>query len=266
MRLVRLALLSLLVFVSRPAWSQSQSRAAFVAPASASLVWSKLPAGTLTDDVLRSELPSVLWSSTHDRATVQREDDECYLRVRFPSGRWGSDASGAQFLQELPPHLSYRCTYRVRFQENFDFQKGGKLPGLAGGTATTGKTKPNGDGWSARYMWRASGEAVIYLYHMGQSRDQGDDLPLQSVFVPGRWHELTQQIRVNDPGKSNGELRVWFDGRLVLTRTDLQLRRHHLAPVDRFYFSTFFGGASEAWAPTRDCYVDFGNIEFEGGQ
>src|SRR3546814_13585034 len=45
--------------------------------------------------------------------------------------------------------------YRVRFPEDFDFNKGGKLPGLYAGEAPSGGEKVSGeDGWSIRLMWR----------------------------------------------------------------------------------------------------------------
>jgi len=51
-------------------------------------------------------------------------------------------------------------TYDIAFDENFDFVKGGKLPGLRGGAnnGCEGGSQPNGtDCWSTRLMWRKNG-------------------------------------------------------------------------------------------------------------
>jgi hypothetical protein len=52
-----------------------------------------------------------------------------------------------------------RLSYYVRFSENFDFVKGGKLPGLFGGVGNSGGEIPDGtDGFSTRFMWRRNGD------------------------------------------------------------------------------------------------------------
>ena len=52
-------------------------------------------------------------------------------------------------------------SYEVAFEANFDWVKGGKLPGLRGGLATSGcsgGSKSNGGScFSSRVMWRQNG-------------------------------------------------------------------------------------------------------------
>jgi hypothetical protein len=208
------------------------------------------------------KFPGVLWAKGTDRMSILSANaNERFLRVLYPQKKWGSGESGASFLVELPPQREYRCSYRVRFPAGFDFVKGGKLPGLAGGTATTGMQRPNGDGWSARFMWRSGGELVLYLYHLDQAERQGDDIPL-SVRVPtNKWVRLTQTVTVNDPGQANGQVRVWIDDTLVLHRQGLRLSVAKKAPVDRFYFSTFYGGKGDQWAPKSDQHIDFTDFD-----
>ena len=207
------------------------------------------------------KFPGVLWANGTDRMSiVNPEPSERFLRVSYPKNKWGSRDSGASFMVELPPQREHRCSYRVRFPNEFDFVKGGKLPGLAGGTATTGMQRPNGDGWSARFMWRTGGELVLYLYHMDQAKRQGDDIRLSYRVPKGKRIQLTQTVTVNDPGQANGQVRIWIDGFLMLDRKGLRLSDGKKAPVDRFYFSTFYGGDGAEWAPKSDQYIDFADF------
>ena len=222
----------------------------------------RLPVGVVSEEKLE-ELPSVLWSKCDDRLAIHQNADGRFARVTYPQGKWGSKQSGAQFLVELPPQREYKCSYRIRFSDDFDFVKGGKLPGLAGGKATAGLKRPSGDGWTARYMWRRYGDLVLYLYHMDQRNKQGDDLSLDVRATPGKWLKLTQIVTVNSDNQSDGRIRVWVDDKLVLDRKNLRLQKDGKAPVNRFYFSTFFGGQGADWAPRRDVMIDFAELEIE---
>ncbi|MCZ7599892.1 MAG: polysaccharide lyase [Gammaproteobacteria bacterium] len=71
-------------------------------------------------------------------------------------------------------------------------------------------------------MWKKAGGVMVYLYHMDQKGKYGDGLTLPDCrFEPGRWHRLTQRLKVNTNDDHNGVLQVWFDRQLVLDRTGL---------------------------------------------
>ena len=56
------------------------------------------------------------------------------LRVKYPSGKFRSKDSGVSFPWILRgKYEELNLTYRVRFQEGFQFVTSGKLPGLCGG-------------------------------------------------------------------------------------------------------------------------------------
>jgi hypothetical protein len=154
------------------------------------------------------------------------------------------------------------CSYYVRFEPDFGFVKGGKLPGLAGGAGNTGGRKPNGtDGWSARMMWLARGEVVQYVYHVDQPGDYGQnfhwDRGGQRFFRPGAWHRVEHRIAINTPGERDGIVQGWFDGALALDRRNVRFRDVNAFAIDLFAFSTFFGGSDETWAPVKDEHVSF---------
>ncbi len=195
------------------------------------------------------------------------------LEVRYPKGGIGGP-SGYQFLCRFPalglrPCSGARLSYRVRFDAGFDFVKGGKLPGLGGGANNTGGSPPNGrDGWSARLMWRPGGRVVHYLYHPGQAGVYGDDLewtrggePVR--FTPGRWARVESRVRLNTPGRSDGEVEGYFDGVRVLAAGGLRFRDVPDLALDVFYFSTFFGGAEPDWAPSKDEAARFADFRID---
>jgi hypothetical protein len=188
------------------------------------------------------------------------------LRVRYPSGSVGPREGGAQFMVKLArAYDELYCSYRVRFAPGFDFVKGGKLPGLVGGSHPTGG-KPREDGFSARMMWRAGGAAVQYVYHPGQRSTYGVDLAYQaSRFLPGAWHRVQHRVVMNRPGRVDGVIQGWFDGRLALDQRDVTLRLDGSLHVDALYFSTFFGGDDPTWGARRDETVDFDDFVISTG-
>ena len=93
------------------------------------------------------------------------------LQVKYPAGQFGSSTSGMQLYSlwntsDGSAFQSMLVTYEVAFDSNFDFVKGGKLPGLRGGPdpdGCSGGSAANGTNcFSTRLMWRtkAAGEGT----------------------------------------------------------------------------------------------------------
>ena len=214
--------------------------------------------GPISVATLRSVEPRVEWANIA-RAAVSSSGGVRgkYLRVKYPEGSVGASEGGAQFKVKLPAADQRTLEYLVRFERGFDFRLGGKLPGLAGGRANTGGDRSTGDGWSTRLAWGEAGQASVYMYHLGQKTRYGDGLPLNRSFTRGRWYHIKQRVKVNTPDRADGELEVWVDGKRVLYRRHIRYRNVSGAQVDALYFSTFHGGASDTWAPQRNCYAGF---------
>lgn len=211
---------------------------------------------------------------TQGRATIVEEGGGHFLRVTYAGNQVGPDAGGVQFV--IPLRASYPelyLSYRVRFAAGFQFVKGGKLPGLVGGTAPTGcitdAAAING-GFSARMMWRTGGGAVQYMYTPNRVNACGDDYPYAiagatATFTPGEWHRVLHHLRMNTPGQADGVLEAWFDGAPALARTDMLYRpTGGTFQIDALYFSTFFGGSDATWAPTTDQIADFDDFVITG--
>jgi hypothetical protein len=205
------------------------------------------------------------WSQglTEGRASIVATDRGRSLRVLYPRGSVGPSQGGAQFFVPVPgAHDELDCSYRVRFASGFDFVRGGKLPGLVGGSHPTGG-HPADDGFSARLMWRPGGAAVQYVYYPRQTTTYGVDLPYlfasgaPAQFQPGTWHRVEHRIVLNAPGQAHGVLQAWFDGQRVLDLHDRVWRLDDTVHIDALYFSTFFGGNDASWGATRDETVDF---------
>lgn len=157
--------------------------------------------------------------------------------------------------------------YSFTMKKGFEFVKGGKLPGLGGGHATTGCDPVDPAGWSMRFMWRRNGKAVVYAYHLDRMSECGDDWDIGS-FTIGKKHVLKQHIRVNTPGYSDGILNIWLDGVPVLSRNNIRFRgnvRENVALVDTFLRSTFYGGSDNSWAPSKNTAIEFGDFRVFSG-
>ena len=192
------------------------------------------------------------------------------LRVKYLKDGFGPQA-GFQFLTDLNkinivPRESLYLRYYLRFEPGFDFVKGGKLPGLAGGKGNTGGHKPNGsDGWSARMMWRADGKIVQYVYHPDQPTEYGEDFVWDyggcpRYFKPGRWYCVETYVQMNSPGKKDGIIRSWLDGDKALEVTNIRFRDIPTIKIDKLYVETFFGGGDASWSSPGEVYADFDNF------
>lgn len=178
--------------------------------------------------------------------------------------RRGLPRSGTGFKAELVSGGSDSATlrYRVRFPVGFNFVRGGKLPGLYGGLGNSGGRIPRGDdGFSLRLMWREQGIGEVYAYLPGSKLYGTSYLRGSFRFVPGRWHEVSQHVRLNEPGQLNGSVTMALDGRTVGVQTGLLFRQSDQLGVNGVFFDCFFGGNDDSWAAAADTHVDFAEFE-----
>ena len=208
------------------------------------------------------------------------------LAVLYPLGGVGTKDGGAQWKLDLPNVATQvRLRYRVKFGEGFDFVRGGKLPGLAGGSAPTGNAPADGyNGWTARMMWRTdydgdpgvvpqtSANLVQYVKHPTSGFDQDgrdednyywndDGEPIE--IEAGRWYVITQLVKLNKVGRANGRIKAWIDGQRVLDEKNIEFRYTDDLKVDVMFFSTFFGGGGDEWAPSKDEVIYFDDFDIE---
>jgi len=222
--------------------------------------------GQYTKEMLKKDFPALKWQTLYDRSKIVKDSDTergNILSVTYPRNSLGPEEGGIQFMVSLPPSEELWLSYYVKFEKGFDFCKGGKLPGLtSGGGKFTGGNKPkHGEGWSARYMWRKNGEGVIYLYYIDMPGKWGENIKLDGFhFIPGKWYNILQHIKLNTNSKANGSIEVWINGEKKLSRNNLKLRLGDLGLIDSFYFSTFHGGNTRDWSPYVESKALFDDI------
>lgn len=204
------------------------------------------------------------------RVSLTEAESQRWLRVSYAPGQIGPEKSGAGWRFPFGKREFAELTYTLRFSPDFDWVKGGKLPGVCGGPENVSGGRPaNGkNGFSARLMWRRDGRGQAYVYHKHQPTNYGDQLhfPGDFRFPTNSPVQVRIQVGMNTPGQRDGTLRVWITtesapARLMVDRADLEWRDDASFGVDSLYFETFHGGSDESWAPTRPTWAEFGGFK-----
>ncbi|MDD2277591.1 MAG: hypothetical protein PHD06_03885 [Bacteroidales bacterium] len=222
----------------------------------AKMLWGKLDRTLYTFRVVPSYAEIVLDKDNH------------VLRINYPAQKFGP-IIGAQWRSCFQSVDEAFLSYRLFIPKDFDFVKGGKLPGLAGGGGNSGGQVPTGyDGWSARLMFHEGGEVAYYLYYPEQKSKYGEyyfwttdsirvKLPLD------RWITLTHHLKMNTPKKPDGIIEAWLNGVKVFSTNSVRFRDTCSLGIDQILFSTFFGGDSPEWAPQSSIYLLFDDFLIE---
>jgi hypothetical protein len=178
-----------------------------------------------------------------------------------PSCKNCPTTGGAQFYTDLKAlgraDLANGTTldlkYQLTFPSGHDFGKGGKLPGLYGGTIGQESGGNHGNGWSTRYMWRKGNKGEVYFYSPS-GKGFGKDLGLGKWNYPAddRFHTIEQLV---DRGKQT--VTVWFDGSQAFSGSTKGISG---IPFGGVFFSTFYGGHDTSWGPMKTDFASFQNF------
>ncbi|KAG5650254.1 hypothetical protein H0H81_000150 [Sphagnurus paluster] len=182
-----------------------------------------------------------------------------------------------------------KLTYEVQFASGFDFALGGKMPGLlipedGGMDADTAGMCSGGRHsgiksdacFSARLMWRDAGKGELYAYLPTANNDNsvcqnkcgtswGRSIGTGKwVFKPGEWTQITERVRLNDVGQSNGEIEVLIGGDSKVKVGGLVLRSDERGRLRGVMMHTFFGGSSKPdYASPKDQKAYFRGFTLE---
>lgn len=217
--------------------------------------------GKVSRSAVEQELGIALqYFANHGDTAIVERNDGFALRQRYVPNHRGTAVT--EFLTEGEAIVGADemwLSYQVMFEPGWEWVKGGKLPGLAGGRFPSGGRGADGtDGFSARLMWRADGQIVVYAYHPDRPTQFGEDFPTCGTVPTGKWIQITQRIVMNSSAHSyDGGVEVWIDGQLVLSKLDMRWRTNGDFDVDVLAYSSFYGGASRDWSPGKTTYAQF---------
>ena len=189
------------------------------------------------------------------------------LKIDLPPGMIGADSSqGGQVQIRSTLAKGYDTiygTFKLRFDENFNFVSGGKVGiGFCGGCCPTGGQDAS-CGWSVRTAFWGDGRLDLYIYHYGQAGVYGEHFPFGSPLRPGQTYVIEIFVRLDDPGLSNGEAKVWVDYEEVLHLQDMCFRNTDGKESQQVMLTAFFGGDTrKQYAPKKTETLYIGDIAF----
>jgi hypothetical protein len=141
-------------------------------------------------------------------------------------------------------------TYDVWLPADFDFSRGGRLPGLIGADAA------GAESFAARIVWRPGGTGAATLRTVSGGEARQPIAGLEGFALPrGRWFRIEQEVVLNTPKQANGKLRVWVDGVLAGERSDLLFRSGASVALTGVSADVFYGGDDAAATVPKDATV-----------
>jgi hypothetical protein len=124
--------------------------------------------------------------------------------------------------------------YSIFLPDDFDFAKGGRLPGLMGNATATADTQDRrGPSFSTRIAWRQGGQGDIQGHMAGwpDQRMLGNDLAPFTI-PRGRWAAIEQEVVLNTLPRRDGLVRIWVDGELAYEKAGLAIRENMLGAIN----------------------------------
>jgi len=260
-------------------------------PASSGLdSWTTSPSSdalALADSTFRPT--RVLQGLSH--AYTSAPDGKKAMKAHYPKGSYNfghSPQGGFSFYAPGPNSVDLTTAkeatfgYSVYFPEGFEFQKGGKLPGIYGGNSDDEAVGCSGGRrssacFSARLMWRGEGAGEFYTYlppsfdankKVCNIKPESDCNPTYGAsvgrgsftFASGGWTTVSERVRLNDVGATNGELELFVNGKSVINVSGLVLRDSGAGKMRGLQMQTFFGGSSSDFATPKDQDVFFSDF------
>lgn len=202
------------------------------------------------------------------------------LRVDYPRDSSNFDSGGPEGgcnFRARPrclPATDVTLAYQVRFDDTFEWSKGGKLPGLFIGYGDASGGEHSATAASCRLMWQRDGGVVAYVYTpagVKQSasyaraapragRKYGDKVfrSANMAVGRGRWNSVVMRVKLNGfdaDGKPvpDGVVTVSVNQQTA-TLEGIIWRRKLDVKVSHIMFSTFYGGK---WRCPRDTFAEF---------
>ncbi|MBN1186729.1 MAG: fibronectin type III domain-containing protein, partial [Bacteroidales bacterium] len=251
--------------------------------------------GTYLVNEYNSDWMNPPWNSRQSTTKIESDDSNIEnssnaLKIFYPANSLGPDEGGAQWWTYLPKKYDeIYVSYDLMFMPGFQFQKGGKLPSVKGGTFSSGVNMPDGyNGFSGGLMFKENGEITFYIYYPDSKvPDYGDSFRWGTEYtstafepssiriynnssvrprcVPGKWYNITYRmvlntINTNGKGNYDGILEAYFDGKLVTQVSNILFRHTTSLGIDCMRLYTFFGGNTDEWRNPISEWMKIDNV------
>jgi len=255
--------------------------------ATLAMVSAKSDLWTSTKDFSNFNVIKNLWNNinvTNDPAGGLLNFDKS-IKVEFPRGGYAAKngangrPGGLAFYAKPGPNIfnrdSVALTYKVYFPKNFEWVKGGKLPGLYSKFGQSGGNTDDPSGFSYRVMWRAGGQAEAYVYAPGRQDASIERVPGYfsdgtigtsigrgvQTFLSNQWNTVKVYMKLNSvrDGRpvADGVIQLSINGKSALDFNKMVWRTRADVQIEGVMFQTFFGGNDASYAPTKDTYIAF---------
>jgi hypothetical protein len=191
------------------------------------------------------------------------------LRIKVDRGGHYGTSIMYRFKAQIgdePEEIYFR--YYLRFADDWNPAGGGKLPGISGtyDRAGWGGRPSNGrNGWSARGLFerQTDGKTPVgyYCYHADMKGRYGSnwiwDIEKRGYLENNRWYCIEQYAKMNTPGKNDGILRGWVDGRPAFEKTDVRMRDVDTLRIEAVWLNLYLGGS---WVAKSDHHLYIDNV------
>ena len=191
------------------------------------------------------------------------------LRAHYPQGSF-QNTGGFKFYSKFRDTNDNVCLYyRVKFPLDFNWVKGGKLPGLYIGEMGASGGKHISTGFSYRLMWRQNGIAEAYLYvPENQTQEYYNQVITNDEyghslwrgrfrFVKERWNDIIMCVNLNMPNNGSISLKI---NNSTMSFYNMFWRTDENQKINGLMMHSFFGGSNIEWAPDKDTYIDFSSF------
>ncbi|TPX38650.1 hypothetical protein SeMB42_g06617 [Synchytrium endobioticum] len=231
---------------------------------------------TLTDKIMLEgwNVTKYAYDAGRSVTTDPAGGSELVMRVPYPAGSRnpahepiGGTGFYASPLGDMTGMTHVVMQFDVYFPAEYNFVKGGKLPGGIGGHSGCSGSATATDCYSTRHMWRTNGlgEVYLYIYQPGQlpgfcSENNTICIPTDGISVgrgsfklaTGVWNTIKQIVTLNSfDSKGNP---VPDDKKAVIFRLTPDM---HPVGID---FETFFGGSDDTWSSPTLQYSYFRRV------
>lgn len=188
-------------------------------------------------------------------------------KVTYPKGSYKPSSSPrwwAGFIYHTGVKRSEATlSYDITLKENFDFVKGGKLPGLCSGNCF--RSDATSEEWfSLNFIWKQGGELYTVSKWPNGTTTYGNEAEKIFTLEAGKKYNIRFSIELNTPWKSDGVLKVYVNNTEIYSHNTMLLRNSENITIDALLFSTFFGGSDKSWATPVDTAITFNNFQIDG--